>query len=251
MRRATHLSRHLAPALSRQLARQLSTSAASLKTAEKWIVSQKLDSRPDLARADVIVPEQHAKLAATLNADVLEPKEGGKCCTIRTRSLIQRRAEPMHAAAHWLYFLDRYRGRELAEDGYSATHSPPAPFTLRMFAGGDVTYHQRTPRIGERVRRETKLRVKPVLKQGKVWLTAGPSLCLCSCACSGSQHGPMIFVSVEHQIFAASEAKQPLMTDVQNFVYRSSEDAQDRFVAAQNDVKEEARSLLRCCLLRG
>jgi hypothetical protein len=81
MRRSATIIRHLrAPAL---LRRTLTvgagrTSAASLKKGESWIAAQKLDARPDLSRKDVIVPEQLAKFAATLNADVLEPQSGGK-----------------------------------------------------------------------------------------------------------------------------------------------------------------------------
>jgi 3-methylfumaryl-CoA hydratase len=85
-------------------------------------------------------------------------------------------------------------------------HGIAAPMHVRLYAGGDIQYHDATfPHIGDRVTRTTTYHTPPVLKQ--------------------SRHGPVIFVSLRHTWRYINEKKDApsRLTDIQYFAYRSSE----------------------------
>lgn len=71
-----------------------------------------------------------------------------------------------------------------------------------MWAGGEINFVVRSPRLGERVRQTVSLPTNPVLKHGK--------------------NGPLVFVSRKHDIYSLDEQKL-LMSDTTNFVYKLRE----------------------------
>lgn len=105
---------------------------------------------PEITLTETITKPQHLGLLATIESQFDDPVN-----------------QTIHPTAHWLYFLPRDPTTSLAKDGYESDNSPPAPFTLRMYAGGEVIYHKRTPKIGETITRVTKVENKQ-LKKGKV-----------------------------------------------------------------------------------
>ncbi|PCJ34420.1 MAG: acyl-CoA dehydrogenase [Cellvibrionales bacterium] len=98
---------------------------------------------------------------------------------------------------HWLHFLAMARQSAISTDGHPKKGGflPPVPLPRRMWASGNVDFHQALT-IGDAVRRVST--VKSVThKQG------------------GS--GNLVFVVVEHEIFSGETLA---ISDTQNLVYR-------------------------------
>ena len=100
---------------------------------------------------------------------------------------------------HWLYFLPRALGRDIADDGHPRKGGflPPVPLPRRMWAGSQVAIHAPVP-VGAPIRRtSTVVRVEE--KHGR--------------------SGALCFVSVRHDITAAGTL---CVTDVHDIVYREA-----------------------------
>jgi len=99
--------------------------------------------------------------------------------------------------SHWLYFLKHVRQSELGEDGHPKRGGflPPVELPRRMWAGGRLTFHAPIP-IGAALQRRSAIK--------GVSAKAGAT-------------GDMVFVTVNHEIFADGVAA---ISEEQDIVYR-------------------------------
>src|SRR5688500_3167539 len=96
---------------------------------QNWI--SKLRVSDVVRRTDVLAAAPLRMLAATLNRPLAH-----------TGASEQQKQFPVHYAWPWLFFHDLSPTADLSPDGYRGFFEPPAPFSLRMFAGGTVRYHR-------------------------------------------------------------------------------------------------------------
>ena len=98
---------------------------------------------------------------------------------------------------HWLYFLPLHRQSELGVDGHAKRGGflPPVPLPRRMWAGGQLNWHQPL-KMGESVERVSTIK-SVTHKSGKT--------------------GDLVFVAVEHAI---SNAQGLAMTEVHEVLSR-------------------------------
>lgn len=136
-------------------------------------------------RTDVVTASPLARLAATLDRDDPPPRPG----------------DPAPPGAHWLFFLDDQRQSELGADGHPrrGRFLPPVPLARRMWAGDRMTFH-RPMRVGEEIRRTSTV-TDVRLKESRV--------------------GPLVFVTVRHQVSAAGE---PSVVEEHDLVFRQPPD---------------------------
>ena len=118
------------------------------------------------SRADVASAWPVAAMTATLGRDDPPPRAG----------------DPLPHGWHWLYFLDIAPAGELGEDGHPHRGGflPPVALPRRMWAGGRIEFLAPL-RIADAVRRVSTI-CKVETKSGK--------------------SGNLVFVTVEHQVFA-------------------------------------------------
>jgi 3-methylfumaryl-CoA hydratase len=139
-------------------------------------------------RADRVTSVPLAALAATLDRDEPEPRDGSPIAPLR----------------HWLYFLPLYRRSEAGPDGHALRGGflPPVPLPRRMWAGGRLEFH-RPILVGDTIERvSTIVKVDP--KQGR--------------------SGALVFVRVRHEISAAGELA---IVEEHDIVYREAARADD------------------------
>ena len=148
--------------------------AVDIKHLQQWI------GRTE-SRSDVVTAAPIAALAATLDRDDPQPREG----------------DALSPLWHWLYFLPCYRQSELARDGHARRGDflPPVPLPRRMWAGGRLGFH-RPLRLGEEITRVSRI-ASVGGKEGRT--------------------GPLVFVQVRHEI---SNPGGLALTDELDIVYR-------------------------------
>jgi len=132
-------------------------------------------------RTDRVTAAPMAALAATLDRDDPEPREG----------------DILPPLWHWLYFLPIAKHSELAADGHphKGGFLPPVELPRRMWAGTRLEIHQPL-RVGDAITRTSRI-ADVRLKEGRT--------------------GPLVFVVVRHEI--AGPAGHAL-TDEHDIVYR-------------------------------
>ena len=143
---------------------------------------------------DVVSATAVAGMSALLDRDDPEPQNG----------------DPLPPLWHWMLFAPKARQSELGPDGHPARGGflPPIALPRRMFAGARYRFH-RPLRVGERVRRET--RIDDIIRK------------------TGSS-GELVFIKLTHSI-AGEDG--PAIEEQQDIVYRGvSAPAQP---AARND----------------
>lgn len=98
---------------------------------------------------------------------------------------------------HWLYFTPEAPQSHLAVDGHPVRGGflPDSHLPRRMWAGGELTFHQ-SMRVGDRVLRRSRVH---------------------SCESRNGRSGEMLFVGVEHEF---TRDGQPLVSESQTIVYR-------------------------------
>ncbi len=135
-----------------------------------------------------------AALAATLDRTDPPPKAGD-------------RLPPLW---HWLYFLEAKAASELGPDGHPRRGGflPPVPLPRRMWAGSRLSFLRPIP-LGEPIRRDSEI-LKVEAKEGR--------------------SGPLVFVTVRHQVIAAGEAA---IEEEHDIVYRGSPKSGDPVPAAK------------------
>jgi len=133
---------------------------------------------------DVLSPRQARGMAATLASG---PCDAGAFAV----------GDPLPPLWHWMGFAPVAPMDGLGPDGHPARGGflPPVPLERRMWAGGRVTFHDDTPRIGEPLRRRSEI-LKVAEKTGAT--------------------GRMVFVTVGHTL---STPRGVAITEEQDIVY--------------------------------
>lgn len=110
-------------------------------------------------------------------------------------------ARGIHPMAHHCFFHPFVKTSALDPDGYFSVGTPPAPFTRRMWAGAEITYHARSPFLGEHVACIATFK-DPQYKHGK--------------------SGPLLFLTKETDYFSMNE-RVKLMTERVQYVFTNSQ----------------------------
>jgi 3-methylfumaryl-CoA hydratase len=120
------------------------------------------------ARHDTITAAPIAALSATLDRDDPAPRRGA----------------PLPPLWHWLYFLPLHRQSEIGADGHARRGGflPPVALPRRMWAGGRLSFLQPL-RVGDEVTRSSRI---------------------ASITARQARSGPLVFVTVEHEIATAA-----------------------------------------------
>lgn len=132
---------------------------------------------------DVVTPVPVRALAATLDLGAVDAADG----------------TPLPPLWHWLYFLPLHRQGELGPDGHARRGGflPPVPLPRRMWAGGRLQF--RAPlRVGDRLQRTSVIE---------------------SVSAKDGRSGPLVFVTVRHEICRAGDA-EPALVEHHDIVYR-------------------------------
>jgi 3-methylfumaryl-CoA hydratase len=133
-------------------------------------------------RSDTITAAPVAALAATLDRDEPVPKAG----------------DAVPPLWHWLYFLPVHRQSEIGPDGHARRGGflPPVDLPRRMWAGGRLAF-ARPLRIGEAATRSSRI---------------------ADIAAKSARSGPLVFVTVRHEIVGAGGVA---IREDHDIVYRS------------------------------
>jgi len=133
------------------------------------------------SRVERLTPAPVAALAATLDREDPQPREG----------------DALPPLWHWLYFLPIVAQAQLGEDGHPKRGGflPSVPLPRRMWAGGNLTFHQPL-HIGDTVTRVSRIQSVD-LKQGK--------------------SGALVFVKVLHELRGTNGLA---ISEQQDIVYR-------------------------------
>lgn len=161
----------------------------------KWV------GKTDSAR-DVVTPHMVRGFRATLDEDPGQPKLG----------------EPAPLAIHWCLAPATVPMSGLGPDGHPARGGfiPPVPLPRRMWAGGELTLHDRL-RVGDEVERVSRIDAVDV-KEGRT--------------------GVLCFVTVTHEL---STARGLAISERQDIVYRAAESAKPQ-PASSSGVADRAGS---------
>ncbi len=122
-------------------------------------------------------------LSATLDRDDADPVSG----------------TALPALWHWLYFLPHQRQSELGPDGHAKRGGflPPVPLPRRMWAGGRLQWHQPVLRVGDAVKRVSRIE---------------------SVTHKAGRTGDLVFVLVRHEVH---NAQGLALTEEHDIVYRA------------------------------
>jgi len=147
-------------------------------------------------RRDVFGPTPVAALAATLDHPPREITPG----------------MPLPPLWHWLYFLPLHRASELGPDGHAKLGGflPPVPLPRRMWAGSRFEFPGEL-RVGDAAERVSTIE-SVASKQGR--------------------SGPLVFVTVRHEVFT-NAAATPALREWHDIVYRAARQPGDAEPAPQ------------------
>ena len=120
--------------------------------------------------------------------------------------------EAMPPLWHWIWFLEGRPPAELGRDGHPARGGflPPVPLSNRMWAGGRVDFERPVP-LGAPMTKRSRIRSVDA-KQGRA--------------------GPLVFVTVRHEIFVAGDRS---IAEEHDIVYRDPSPAGGAPVKADDD----------------
>ena len=154
-----------------------SIDAATLADLQSWM------GRAETLTDDITAAPVRA-LSATLARDDADPVSG----------------TALPALWHWLYFLPHQRQSELGPDGHAKRGGflPPVPLPRRMWAGGRLQWHQPVLRVGDAVKRVSRIE---------------------SITHKAGRTGDLVFVLVKHEVH---NAQGLALTEEHDIVYRAS-----------------------------
>jgi 3-methylfumaryl-CoA hydratase len=154
-----------------------SIDAATLAHLQSWM------GRTETLTDDITAAPVRA-LSATLDRDDADPASG----------------TALPALWHWLYFLPHQRQSELGPDGHAKRGGflPPVPLPRRMWAGGRLQWHQPVLRVGDAIKRVSRIE---------------------SVTHKSGRSGDLVFVLVKHE---TSNAHGLALTEEHDIVYRAS-----------------------------
>lgn len=144
------LAHRIRPLLSRHTAR---SQARCLNTNAMDAASRLLESFSGkvVTRNQLIDSNQLQRLSLTLNRKHLHPG-------VDVSSKPPARGTPLPPGYHLVYFTSAGVESELGVDGTDKTFNAPAPFTRRMWAGGQMQFLKGTSlKVGEEVEERTRL----------------------------------------------------------------------------------------------
>ena len=130
------------------------------------------------SRSQVLDANQLQLLSLTLNRPALYP--GSPALSNSPASLAE--GTPLPPGYHLVYFTPAFLEAELGPDGTDASYNPRAPFTRRMWAGGEVAWPRKADgrpnplRVGQQVRETTTVlsaEPKVVRKTGEEMIVVG------------------------------------------------------------------------------
>lgn len=129
--------------------------------------------------------------------EAMSPVPARRLATLLGRGTDWHEDDPLPPTWHWAYFSEGVAPEDVGHDGHEALglFMPPAPFSRRMWAAGDITVH-RPLELGHKARRVTTID-DVAFKTGRT--------------------GEMCFVTLRHEI---SQAGMLRLTEVQTVVYR-------------------------------
>lgn len=141
-------------------------------------------------RSQLIDSNQVQKLAAMLGRPVLNGHD--------TRRANAPAGTPIPPAHHLVYFTPDDLEAHLGADGSDRTFNAPAPFTRRMWAGGNMKFDKNKPlRVGEEAEEHTKL-ISAVAKTSR-------------------SAGEMVLVEVEKKLYGSQGLA---LVDTRSWVFR-------------------------------
>lgn len=155
-------------------ARQCLYSTTSKKPDAATVASaflSKFKSRGPQTRTQLLDANQLHLLTLTLNRPNLYPSTG-----------TPKDGTPLPPGYHLVYFTPAFLESELGPDGTDTSYNPSAPFTRRMWAGGEVSWPRREDgkpnllRVGQTVKETTKVLTaepKLVRKTGEEMIVVG------------------------------------------------------------------------------
>ncbi|KAK1145387.1 hypothetical protein N8T08_004262 [Aspergillus melleus] len=132
------------------------------------------------SRTQILDANQLQLLSLTLNRPSLFPASPPLSNTSPTVSVPQN--TPVPPGYHLVYFTPAFLENELGPDGTDVSYNPSAPFTRRMWAGGEVHWPRGADgntnplRVGQEVRETTKVlsaEPKVVRKTGEEMIVVG------------------------------------------------------------------------------
>ena len=132
------------------------------------------------SRTQILDANQLQLLSLTLNRPSLFPASPPLSNTSPTVSVPQN--TPVPPGYHLVYFTPAFLENELGPDGTDVSYNPSAPFTRRMWAGGEVHWRRGADgnpnplRVGQKVRETTKVlsaEPKVVRKTGEEMIVVG------------------------------------------------------------------------------
>jgi 3-methylfumaryl-CoA hydratase len=184
---STPVAASCASSLGAALRRSLQTSSvpatpANVPANVAAFISAKHDAHAMQDRADA---RSLVRLACTLNRDAEDP-------------WFYNPVHGTHPASHWLYCNEGDNTSELNADGYSNIHRPPAPYSVLLWGGGTIHFHD-AMMLNDDVQALTRI-ARPEHKVGKT--------------------GDMVLVTRTTDY--VSRSKKHLVRDVTNLVYRNA-----------------------------
>jgi hypothetical protein len=144
-----------------------STQSTAAQVAAQFLASH---SSTPVVRTQLLDANQYTLLAATL---------GRPAPIFPAAHSDSQPHSPKHALPptyHLAYFTPAQPTEQLGLDGTDTSYNPPAPFTRRMWAGGELTWdRENLLRVGEEVTETTtvKTAVPKAMKAGKEMLVVG------------------------------------------------------------------------------
>ena len=134
---------------------------------------------------DTVTPTPFAAISAMLDRPCSRPAPG----------------TPLPPLWHWLYFLPLFRQSEIGADGHAKRGGflPPVPLPRRMWAGSQLAFAH-SLQVGDEISRTSTI-VSVAEKSGR--------------------SGPLVFVTVKHEIRRSNTAEIAL-TEFHDIVYRDA-----------------------------
>ena len=157
------------PRLARGLA--LSSISSTAKNIARELLDRAQDA-PSTIRKQRIDANQLQRLSLTLN----RPSLYSDVCVHGLRGYLPPNGTPLPPGYHLVYFTPAVLPDDLGLDGADIAYNPPAPFTRRMWAGGELAWQKDNPlRVGDDAVESTKLlsAVAKVTRTGEEMIVVG------------------------------------------------------------------------------
>ena len=136
----------------------------------------------------------------TLSDDITAAPLRGLSATLDRKDPLPVGGTAVPPLWHWLYFLPHQRQSEIGPDGHAKRGDflPPVPLPRRMWAGGRLQWHQPVLRVGDAVKRVSRIE---------------------SVTHKAGRTGDLVFVLVKHEVH---NAQGLALTEEHDIVYRAS-----------------------------